>query len=69
MRPAAPIDDTGLLALLRADSHLPLDLTGSRPFGRPARPGLRVRAGTVRRAPADWSGVRAALVRTGGHIA
>jgi 2-polyprenyl-6-methoxyphenol hydroxylase-like FAD-dependent oxidoreductase len=67
--PDLAIDDTGLFALLRADSHLLLDLTGSRPFGRPARPGLRVHAGTLRRAPADWSGVRAALVRPDGHIA
>lgn len=65
------LDGTGLFALLRADGYLLLDLTGGpdRPFHHLARTGLRVRTGTPRALPADWSGVRAALVRPDGHIA
>ncbi|MDG9701951.1 FAD-dependent monooxygenase [Streptomyces sp. DH37] len=67
--PDLTIDDTNLFALLRADSHLLLDLTGSGRLGPPARPGLRVRTGTPHLPPADWAGVRAALVRPDGHVA
>ncbi|MET9774362.1 FAD-dependent monooxygenase [Streptomyces sp. NPDC006367] len=70
--PDLPLGDTGLFALLRADSFLLLDLTGgtARPFDRLARPGLRVRAGTPPHLPqAGWDGVRAVLVRPDGHIA
>ncbi|MFE6891333.1 FAD-dependent monooxygenase [Streptomyces sp. NPDC057694] len=69
--PDLALDDTGLFALLRADSYLLLDLTGdaARPFDRFARPGLRVHSGTAHLRPADWAGVRAALIRPDGHVA
>ncbi|MFF3753441.1 FAD-dependent monooxygenase [Streptomyces sp. NPDC002018] len=61
----------GLFSLLRADSMLLLDLTdrpGTPPAGLP-RPGLRVHTAPLVETPADWNGVRAALIRPDGHIA
>ncbi|MGW7294571.1 FAD-dependent monooxygenase [Streptomyces xiamenensis] len=65
------VDDNGLFSLLRADSYLLLDLTGSpgRPLHHLARPGLRVHTGTPRLLPDDWSGIRATLIRPDGHVA
>ncbi|ATL32585.1 FAD-dependent monooxygenase [Streptomyces formicae] len=65
------LDDTSLFALLRADGYLLLDLTGSpdRPLHHLTGPGLRVHTSTPRLLPADWSGMRAALVRPDGHVA
>ncbi|CAM5697484.1 FAD-dependent monooxygenase [Streptomyces fumanus] len=69
--PDLAVGHTGLFALLRADSYLLLDLTGdpARPLGTWSRPGLRVHAGTLRTPPADWSGIRAVLIRPDGHVA
>ncbi|MFF7234619.1 FAD-dependent monooxygenase [Streptomyces sioyaensis] len=65
------IDDTSLFALLRADGYLLLDLTSSpnQPLHHLARPGLRVHTGTPHLLPADWSGIRVALIRPDGHVA
>lgn len=69
--PDLTIGDTGLFALLRADSYLLLDLTGGDApgLGRFARPGLRVHRGAPHLPPAGWADVRAALVRPDGHVA
>ncbi|MEV5428234.1 FAD-dependent monooxygenase [Streptomyces sp. NPDC052701] len=67
--PDLAIGDTGLFALLRADSYLLLDLTPGGRLGRLTRPGLRVHTGTLHLPPADWTGIRAALIRPDGHIA
>lgn len=69
--PDLALDGTGLFALLRADGYLLLDLTGdaARSLDRFARPGLRVRSGIPPLPPADWTGVRAALIRPDGHVA
>ncbi|MEU6993954.1 FAD-dependent monooxygenase [Streptomyces sp. NPDC046465] len=65
------VGDTSLFSLLRADGYLLLDLTGSpdQPLHHLARPGLRVHTGTPHLLPADWSGIRAALIRPDGHVA
>ncbi|MFE0689651.1 FAD-dependent monooxygenase [Streptomyces xiamenensis] len=65
------LGDNGLFSSLRADSYLLLDFTGGpdRPLHRLARPGLRVHTGTPHLLPAEWSGVRAALIRPDGHVA
>ncbi|MEV1025866.1 FAD-dependent monooxygenase [Streptomyces sp. NPDC050264] len=69
--PDLALDGTGLFALLRADGYLLLDFTGdaARPFDRFAGRGLRVHSGTPHLPPADWAGVRAALIRPDGHVA
>ncbi|MFH8610593.1 FAD-dependent monooxygenase [Streptomyces sp. NPDC018029] len=67
--PDLPLGDTTLFALLRADSHLLLDLTGSGGLAGYARAWLRVHAATPFQLPAGFTGVRAALVRPDGHIA
>ncbi|CAL9544015.1 FAD-dependent monooxygenase [Streptomyces sp. enrichment culture] len=60
---------TGLFALLRADRHLLLDLTGSGRLTGYARPGLHVHTATPYQPPADLTDVRAILARPDGHIA
>ncbi|MFJ8927429.1 FAD-dependent monooxygenase [Streptomyces sp. NPDC102364] len=67
--PDLRIGDTDLFALLRADRYLLLDLTGGERLTGYARPGLHVHAGTPDQPPADFTDVRAALVRPDGHIA
>ncbi|MFH8803939.1 FAD-dependent monooxygenase [Streptomyces sp. NPDC017936] len=67
--PDLTFGDTGLFALLRVDRHLLLDLTGSGRLTGYARPGLHVHSATPYRPPADFTDVRAVLVRPDGHIA
>ncbi|MER6688160.1 FAD-dependent monooxygenase [Streptomyces minutiscleroticus] len=67
--PDLTLGDTGLFALLRADRHLLLDLTGSDRLAAYARTGLHVHTATPYQPPAEFAGVRAALVRPDGHIA
>ncbi|MFD0269333.1 FAD-dependent monooxygenase [Streptomyces sp. NPDC127106] len=61
--------DAGLFALLRADAHLLLLLSGGDRPSTPDRPGLVVRTGALHRPPAAWADVRAALIRPDGHVA
>jgi 2-polyprenyl-6-methoxyphenol hydroxylase-like FAD-dependent oxidoreductase len=67
--PDLALGGTGLFALLRVDRHLLLDLTGSGRLAGYARPGLHVHAATPYRPPAEFTDVRAVLVRPDGHIA
>jgi 2-polyprenyl-6-methoxyphenol hydroxylase-like FAD-dependent oxidoreductase len=67
--PDLDLGGANLFALLRADSHLLLDLTPGARLDRFARPGLRVHTGTPGPPPAEWTGIRAALVRPDGHVA
>ncbi len=61
--------DSGLFTLLRADAHLLLDLSPGAADTPSSRPGLFVHTGTLHRPPAEWAGVRAALIRPDGHVA
>ncbi|RDG36348.1 FAD-dependent monooxygenase [Streptomyces corynorhini] len=67
-RGAAPAP--GLFALLRAGRPVLLDLTGT-PGARSAdlAPGVLVHSARPAGTRAEWSGVRAALVRPDGHVA
>ncbi|CAL9672335.1 FAD-dependent monooxygenase [Streptomyces sp. enrichment culture] len=67
--PDLTLADTSLFALLRADRHLLLDLTGSGRLTGYARPGLHVHTAAPYQPPADFTDVRAVLVRPDGHIA
>ncbi|MEU9337105.1 FAD-dependent monooxygenase [Streptomyces sp. NPDC048290] len=65
---------TGLFALLRADSYLLLDLTGTGALADRARDRIAVHAGTpgsgaATGVPGGWDEVRAVLVRPDGHVA
>ncbi|WP_371100926.1 FAD-dependent monooxygenase [Streptomyces sp. PU_AKi4] len=67
--PDLTLGDTGLFALLRADRHLLLDLTGSDRLAGYTRAGLHIHTATPYQPPADFADVRAILVRPDGHIA
>ncbi|MGN5635414.1 aromatic-ring hydroxylase C-terminal domain-containing protein, partial [Streptomyces sp. AC154] len=67
--PDLTLGDTGLFALLRVDRHLLLDLTGSSRLTGYARRGLHIHAATPYQPPAEFTGIRAVLVRPDGHIA
>ncbi|MFJ4152703.1 hypothetical protein ACIP10_34720 [Streptomyces galbus] len=67
--PDLPLGHTSLFALLRADSHLLLDLTDNGHLTGYARAGLRVHPASSHRFPAEFAGIRAILVRPDGHIA
>ncbi|MGW0877185.1 FAD-dependent monooxygenase [Streptomyces sp. NPDC002740] len=66
--PDLTLGDTTLFALLHADRYLLLDFTGSGRLAGYARPGLHVHTAAPYRPPADFTDVRAALVRPDGHI-
>ncbi|MER6677540.1 FAD-dependent monooxygenase [Streptomyces sp. NPDC000983] len=67
--PDLTLGGTGLFALLRADRYLLLDLTGSGRLAGHARPALHVHTATPYQPPAQFTDVRAVLVRPDGHIA
>ncbi|MFF0746383.1 FAD-dependent monooxygenase [Streptomyces sp. NPDC004111] len=67
--PDLALGGTGLFTLLRADGHLLLDLSGSGTLTGYARPGLHTHTATPHRPPAEFTDVRAVLVRPDGHIA
>ncbi|ROO86082.1 2-polyprenyl-6-methoxyphenol hydroxylase-like FAD-dependent oxidoreductase [Actinocorallia herbida] len=68
--PDTAVPGTGLFALLRADAHLLLDLTGesAADLDRLRTPRLAVHSAAPDRAPASWAGVEAALIRPDGHV-
>ncbi|MFK0159743.1 FAD-dependent monooxygenase [Streptomyces sp. NPDC090499] len=61
--------DITLFGLLRADSYLLLDLTGSGVLADRAQQRITVHGGTLDPVPEGWDDVRAALVRPDGHVA
>lgn len=67
--PDLNLGDTGLFALLRVDRHLLLDLTGSGRLTRYAHRRLHVHTATPYQPPAEFTDVRAVLIRPDGHIA
>ncbi|MFJ4858343.1 FAD-dependent monooxygenase [Streptomyces sp. NPDC088730] len=67
--PDLTLGDTGLFALLRVDRHLLLDLTGNGRLAGYARRGLHIHTATPYQPPAEFTGIRAVLVRPDGHIA
>ncbi|MFJ4153094.1 FAD-dependent monooxygenase [Streptomyces galbus] len=67
--PDLALGDTGLFALLRADRYLLLDLTASGHLAGYAHPALHVHTATPYQPSAEFTEVRALLVRPDGHIA